>query len=242
MGNSPNKPIAALTVGFSGHRWNKIAAGAAPRITRQLSSVFAGIDAAARREWARLATAGCAPVLRLVCNLAEGADLMAVASRPAGWSLHAVLPFSRSRYEDDFAPAHATLGVDRRPELAAALAQAEVIVELPDVDDAVLGYERAGERMLEQCDLLVAVWDGQPAAGRGGTQAVIAQAIASAIPVIWIHSAREAAPMLLPSAASPEHGAAGQPADPNLIDRTVSTIVRASTTRCPSSTIEPEES
>ena len=243
MGNFPNQPNPGFTVGFSGHRWNKITADAAPRIALQLSAVLAEVDDAVRRKFRIENAAGSrAPMVRLICNLAEGADLMAVSSRPAGWPLHAILPFSLARYENDFAPAHATGGVDRRAEFRAALAQAESIVELPDVNDAVQGYERAGQCMLEQSSLLVAVWDGQPAAGRGGTQAVISQAVAAAIPVIWIHSDREQAPVLLLSAVPSAQELDAQPADPGMIDRTVSMIVRASRARCPSSTIEPEES
>jgi hypothetical protein len=40
--------------------------------------------------------------------------------------------------------------------------------------------------MLARCDVLVAVWDGQPAADRGGTAAVVAQAQALALPVVVV--------------------------------------------------------
>jgi len=125
---------------------------------------------------------------------------MAVSSRPPAWSLHAILPFPRARYEEDFAPEKSSGGVDRRADFRAALAQAASIVELPDETDAVLGYERAGEAMLKESDLLVAVWDGLPGSGRGGTQAVLSEARAMGIPVIWIHADdRDRAPVVLSS-------------------------------------------
>ena len=173
---------------------------------------------------------GHTPVITLVSGLAEGADQLAVSSRPPGWELHAILPFPRARYRDDFAPAHATGGVDRRAEFEAVLAQAGSIVELPEAEDAVDGYERAGECMLQQSDLLVAVWDGEPASGRGGTEAVISQAIAAAIPVIWIRSDRDEMPVLLSADRSGQERET-KPADAPMINRTVAMIVMASRAR-----------
>jgi hypothetical protein len=238
----PNQPIPDFAVGVTGHRWNKISADAAPRIARQLSTVFAEIEAGIRCEYhAELAIGGRVPVLRLVSNLAEGADQMAVANRPAGWLLHAILPFPRARYEDDFAPAHATGGVDRRPDFKASLAQAVSIIELPEANDAVLSYERAGELMLQESDLLVAVWDGQPASGRGGTQAVIAQAIDAAIPVIWIRSDRDENPVVLPAAARSDQRPNVNSAEAPTVGRTVAMIVRKSQAKLPPSPAEPRK-
>jgi hypothetical protein len=238
----PNQPIQDFAVGVTGHRWNKISADAAPRIAGQLSTVFAEIEAGIRCEYqAELAIGGRVPVLRLVSNLAEGADQMAVASRPAGWLLHAILPFPRARYENDFAPAHATGGVDRRPDFKASLAQAVSIIELPEANDAVLSYERAGELMLQESDVLVAVWDGQPASGRGGTQAVIAQAIDAAIPVIWIRSDRDEIPVVLSAAAGSDRRPNVNSAEAPTVGRTVAMIVRKSRAELPPSPAEPRK-
>jgi hypothetical protein len=224
VSNFPGRPVSNFTVGISGHRWNKISADAAPRIARQLSSVFTEIDQAIHCEFER--DSSRLPILRLVSSLAEGADQMAVSSRPAGWLLHAILPFPRARYENDFAPARATGGVDRRPDFRAALAQADSIVELPEQNDAVQSYEQAGECMLRQSDLLVAVWDGSPGSGRGGTQAVISQAISLALPVIWIRSDRDEVPTVLPAASQSDHVAKALPVDSDVIRRTVALVVR----------------
>ena len=40
--------------------------------------------------------------------------------------------------------------------------------------------------MLDRIDLLIAIWDGAPAAGPGGTGAIVAEATARAIPVVVI--------------------------------------------------------
>jgi hypothetical protein len=186
-----------LAVGIVGHRLNKIPAAARTRIEQQLSSIFAQIDELAGREFARHPTVAGACGVRLVSNLAEGTDQIAIMLRPKGWAVDAILPFPRERYLMDFAPAHASGGIDRRPEFEAALAQADSLVELPAQDDVLLGYERAGELLLQRCKVLVAVWDGAPRVGRGGTEAVIAAARAAERPVIWIHATRDQVPMVL---------------------------------------------
>ena len=48
--------------------------------------------------------------------------------------------------------------------------------------------EAAGEVVLNQSDLLVAVWDGGAANGVGGTFATLRRAIEFNIPVIWVDS------------------------------------------------------
>lgn len=37
-------------------------------------------------------------------------------------------------------------------------------------------YEAAGRYVVDHCDMLLAVWDGRPARGRGGTAEIIAYA------------------------------------------------------------------
>jgi hypothetical protein len=177
-----------FVVGITGHRWNKIPV--ADRVRRALAEVFAEIDAAVR-------AAAAAPSVRLISCLAEGTDQLAVAARPPGWSLAAELPFRRARYFEDFAPPRATGGIDRRDELTAALAAADTVAEPSDALEPTLAYEQASARMLALSDVLVAVWDGRPAAGRGGTAIVVRDALRSKIPVIWIDPARDAARRVL---------------------------------------------
>jgi hypothetical protein len=51
--------------------------------------------------------------------------------------------------------------------------------------------------VLAQADILVAVWDGGPAQGRGGTAQIVAEAVARDIPVIQIDPQGQSAPSLL---------------------------------------------
>lgn len=47
--------------------------------------------------------------------------------------------------------------------------QANEVRVLPDVEDVEESYLRAGHCVVDLCDLLLAVWNGQPAKGKGGT-------------------------------------------------------------------------
>jgi hypothetical protein len=61
-------------------------------------------------------------------------------------------------------------------------------------------YERANRAILDRSDVLIAVWDGDPARGRGGTGDVVHDALERSLPVIVIRPDAEAAPMLLGAA------------------------------------------
>jgi hypothetical protein len=47
-------------------------------------------------------------------------------------------------------------------------------------------YLRAGHAMLDQADLLLALWDGAPSRGTGGTAEVVEEACRRGIPVIHL--------------------------------------------------------
>ena len=49
-------------------------------------------------------------------------------------------------------------------------------------------YAAAGLAVLDRCDLLIALWDGMPARGPGGTGDQVAEARARALPLVWIHA------------------------------------------------------
>jgi len=43
--------------------------------------------------------------------------------------------------------------------------------------------------MLQNIDLLIAIWDGEAAAGRGGTAQIVNRAVADGIAVVWLDPA-----------------------------------------------------
>lgn len=56
-------------------------------------------------------------------------------------------------------------------------------------DEASHRYALAARRMLDQSDLLVAVWDGSSGSAIGGTGHTVQEAVTASIPVIWIEPA-----------------------------------------------------
>jgi hypothetical protein len=109
--------------------------------------------------------------VHLLTSLAEGADRF-VAHRVLarrGGTIEAILPLERDDYEDDFADAESCREFDdllRR-------AEATEVVTGPTRTAA---YAAAGFAVVDRSDALLALWDGQPARGEGGTAHVVARA------------------------------------------------------------------
>src|SRR5882724_4800182 len=114
-----------------------------------------------------------------VTCIADGADsLFAQAVLDFGGSLHVIIPATKYR---DALPAehHATYD--------SLLARAADITRLDHVESDSTAHMDASLRMLDEADELLAVWDGKPARGYGGTADVVEAARARRIPVtiIW---------------------------------------------------------
>jgi hypothetical protein len=180
---SPPKIPPALTLGVTGHRAEQLN-GQSERIEAQLGDMIAAIQAQVDRS-ARADEAFFAPGaarLRMISPLAEGADQ--VAARVAlrhGLALDAVLPFERSAYEQDFTTASARKGFD------ALIARAASVLQLPGDREAPLAaYVMAGRTTVAHCDLLIAIWDGGPSRGRGGTGEVVEIALLEGRPILHL--------------------------------------------------------
>ena len=121
-----------------------------------------------RRELDRLLSSFTPPLVG-VTSLAAGADqLFADAVLRHGGSLEAVIPFDG--YESTFSEErdrHEYLRLLQR-----ALSK-EVLEKFGSDEEA---YLTSGKRMVDRSELLVAVWDGRPAAGMGGTGDVVSYA------------------------------------------------------------------
>lgn len=124
----------------------------------------------------------------LISGLAEGADQFAVAVKPLGWSLEAILPFSRENYEGDFAAAADGSNRDMRPALREILQLSDRVTSIDSGRDDKLAYYRSGLFMTRTIDVLVAVWDGKAPNGPGGTGDIVRAAVEAKIPVIWVTS------------------------------------------------------
>jgi hypothetical protein len=133
----------------------------------------------------------------LLSSLAEGGDrLVAVEAlatlADAGVGLHAVLPMAASEYAEDFATR------DSREEFASLLGAAALTTELPAIDDRDEAYERAGRYVVDNSDVLIAVWDGRAPSGRGGTAAIVAYAQRRSVPVLVVAAERATSPARSP--------------------------------------------
>jgi hypothetical protein len=113
-----------------------------------------------------------------ITSLAIGADqLLARLVLERGGKIHAILPYQdieRSFLLEDL------------PAFRQLVDQAEIeVLDTPGTDQDA--YLAAGLRVADLSDLLIAVWDGQPADGKGGTADVVAYAERKGVPLVYIN-------------------------------------------------------
>ena len=163
-------PVLAIT----GHR----ALPDASAVARSVRIVLAELIAAKH--------GGAAPQksLILLSALAEGADRIAaheILGLPGG-ILWVILPLPPADYERDFVSA------ESRDEFRSLLSRAANVETLAIPGDRVESYRCAGRHLVDVCDILVAVWDGRPGRGVGGTADVVGYARTQARPMVIINS------------------------------------------------------
>lgn len=158
-----------VRIGATGHR-----------LLTEQEKISAGIEAALNRiEELRPGSP-----LTVVSPLAEGADILVathVLKRP-GARLIVPLPLPTDVYLQDFVSAE---GVETFRNL---LARADEIIEIPQSSSRDENYRAAGEFVVHNSDLLLAVWDGQPPQGRGGTGQIVALARELQLPLAWVRA------------------------------------------------------
>ena len=214
----------ALRVGVTGHRPHKISDTVA--VERAIKNVIGDIREACEAINDKDKTAGKgsskddatffsgheeAPILTLMSALAEGADRMvAKAARDKGFLFVAVLPFSQDKYCIDFKPKHKVQppyeGSVEDPENGTvtnfedllSAADKTVVLDGDDTpgDKRNKAYLEAGRFIVGQSDILIAVWNGQPAEGTGGTGEIVAEARRQGVPVVHVFADRSSAPGL----------------------------------------------
>ncbi|WP_225858373.1 hypothetical protein [Rhodococcus wratislaviensis] len=112
-------------------------------------------------------------------SLAVGADqLFAAEVLAAGGSLHAVIP--STGYELTFE------GKERASyQNLLEKSSTRTLLEYPTPSEEA--YDAAGKYITEHCDLLIAIWDGAPARGLGGTADAVAyaQEIGCDVHILW---------------------------------------------------------
>lgn len=158
-----------IAIGVTGHRF-----------LAELEKVTAGVD----RALDRIEEAFGQGPLAVVSALAEGADRLVarrVLTRP-GAKLIVALPVPESDYVTDFASSAS------REAFRHLLSRAARVITLPPTPTRDEAYTAAGGYVLDHCDVLLAVWDGREAQGKGGTAQIVVEARRRGLPLAWVHA------------------------------------------------------
>ena len=188
---SPPRARVALRVGVTGHRPNKLQSADEQLLRHQIHTALLSLKEITTdlHHSARALYLPEPPVLRVISPLAEGSDrFVADAGLSLGFELQCPLPFPREEYEKDFE------SEDSRERFHELLSQATAVLELdgsrntsesPDLESR--SYEAAGRVVLNQSDVMIAIWDGDTGE-KGGTAQMVTEAALLGIPIIWIES------------------------------------------------------
>lgn len=146
--------------------------------------------------------------LLLVSPLAEGADRLVAHRLLAcpGTRLEVPLPLPHETYVEDFDWGPEERRRRSREEFHDLLGQAERVFELPPAPTRDEAYDRVGSYILDNCDVLIAVWDGEGAQGEGGTGDIVARARRRGLPLAWIHAGNRRPGTTEATSLGPEQG------------------------------------
>ena len=179
----PRLPFV-LSVGVTGHRKEALPAEACADLEERIRSALTLVIDGAAAVHAQEALFYTDDPLRLlfISPLADGADQ--IAARVAvelGFELHVVLPFARVVYRRELADDASRSAFDE------LLGKASCVLELPgEHEQPIDAYVMTGRATIAHCDLLMAVWDGLPPRGRGGTGEVVELAVVNGTPVLHV--------------------------------------------------------
>ena len=173
-----------LAVGVTGHRADMLPDDSIPLLRERIRDVLQRIEEAGRDLLAaeRSCFAPFEPRLRFVSPVADGADQIAAeVALELGWELQAILPFERAHYRASLASQGA------RERFDALVERSTCLLELPgDPAHALDAYVMTGRATVAHCDVLIAVWDGLPPRGRGGTGEVVQLALTRGTAIIHV--------------------------------------------------------
>lgn len=151
-------------VGFTGHRQLQDTSG----VERALRGILEGLKKEPGVEWLAMS------------SIAAGSDtVFARTALALGLGWEAVLPLPPAEFRRDFTDP------DWR-DVEALLARAEHVRVISDRGVREDAYLDGGMETVNHCDLLLAVWDGEPSRGRGGTAEIVAYARELGRPLIIV--------------------------------------------------------
>jgi hypothetical protein len=189
--SSPPYARLALRIGVTGHRPNNLKSAKSGLLHRQIHAVLEYLRAATfqlhKKEHSGYRSDP--PVLRVISPLAEGSDrLVAEVAKASAYEfeLQCPLPFAIAEYESDFQ------ADESRAEFRKLLSMATAVLELDGSHETTerrdQSYEAVGRMVLNQSDVVIAIWDGEKTDLRGGTSQIMDEASRLGIPLIWIDS------------------------------------------------------
>jgi hypothetical protein len=157
---------SVLAIGFTGHR-------SLPDETKSRESI---------RGFLREQKARTSAIVYGVSSAAAGGDLLfAECCLELEIPLQVLLPLSKEEFRKDF---------DEATWLRAEQVMSKAIsVEVTgDRESRNKAYYECGIETVQQSQLMITLWDGEPSRGMGGTQEIKEFAEQMGKPVIWIHS------------------------------------------------------
>lgn len=219
--NNPAIPPLNFTVAVTGHR--DLAGADADKLGKAVAgALITCADTLGSRAAASDLDAARSRQLRFITALAEGADQLAgeaALSQPvhdAGWRCEAVLPFAAQHYRETFDDEAARKDFDdileKFPDRL-ELADWHWTLPVEHNSDALKNstpeyrteahwrerrYTTIGQLLVRRADMIIALWDGTPSGGQGGTADVVSQARRVGVPIIWIDPSRGVARSITP--------------------------------------------
>lgn len=158
-----------IRIGVSGHRLltkkQEIKAGI-DEVLAHIAATFPG------RDWV------------ILSSLAEGADCLFVqkARQRQAVKLIVPLPMPVDHYLETFTTRSA------RREFLRLYQGAEKTVNIEPKLTSEKAFLAAGMYIVQHCELLVTIWNGQEALGLGGTGQIVALTRKKLLPMAWIHA------------------------------------------------------
>jgi hypothetical protein len=163
-------------IGFTGHRSGYDENLIRPVLTRILKNL-------------KIRASAVGGQVELYASVAEGSDtLCAEIASELEMPVHLLLPLDESEFAKDFSSPTAWKRAQSLIEKASLRPGPNTVQRVGGEATRPEGYFNLGVQMLNAMDLLIAVWDGKPARGMGGSAEVIAQTSAIGTPVIHINS------------------------------------------------------
>jgi hypothetical protein len=168
-----------LRVGVTGHRWLDPSDTVLADVVRDALTRIRNACTSSDTDVTRVQ-------LTVVSSLAEGADrIVARAALAMGARLEVVLPLAETDFRADFADERSA------SEFSALLERAASVTIVPGRPERPEAYAAAGRMVMHRSDVLLAMWDGAPARGEGGTGDLVDTVQAAGKALCWIKVANQ---------------------------------------------------